>query len=589
MLDVVIIADFCGAFDGNENNRFQYIAGMLVKEGHNVEIVTSNFNHGAKRLFKPIVTEFKGITITMLPEKPYKKNISVKRFISHYFWGKNVYRYLNQRKKPDVVYCAIPTLKSASLAGKYCKKNGVKFIVDIQDLWPEAYKMAFNVPVLSSILFAPFKWIADSAYKKADEIVAVSQTYVDRAMKKNAKAGGHSVFLGTDLEQFDKNVSEVKLTEKQTGEIWLGYYGTRAKSSDLRIIFDAMRILNNRKLKFIIVSEELERKEFEEFSKGLDVLFVKESSCRCASQILSECDIIVDPIIYSSNQSTKEQSNLAIVGRPVINTCDNEECRSLVDRFQMGFNIANDNVKSFANSLSLLISDFDKATEMGNNSRKCKKYLLDRDYSIIETIDSNKETNEKGLLITLSNGQTYYKPIGDFWIGYCGSLSDSYDIKLAIDAIKMTNAPNIQFVCMGDGYLRNEFESYGKQNGINQLFTGKLEYPSMCQLLSCVDVVINPIKGASAASIINKHADYAACGKPVINTQQSVEYMRLLKDFNCGYSFKSNQVKDISNAISALSKNPTECAKLGANGRSLAVRFFDRTKIYQRIVSVVKK
>ena len=408
-LDVVIIADFCSNFDHKGNNRFIYLANLLIKDGHDVEIVTSNFSHGYKKPFNPIVKEHDGTSVTMLQEKPYKKNVSVKRFFSHYGWGKRVGKYLKERKKPDVVYCAMPTLKAAKEAGKYCKKNNIKFIIDIQDLWPEAYKMVFNIPIISSVIFLPFNYIANSAYRMADEIIAVSQTYVDRATRVNKKIKeGNAVFLGTDLTQFDKYVSEAKLVQK-------------------------------------------------------------------------------------------------------------------------------DNV----------------------------------------------------LQVILSNGQTYYKHKDEFWVGYCGSLSDSYDIKLVIDAIKMTNNPKIIFVCMGDGHLKEEFESYGRQNQISQIFTGKLEYPSMCQLLSCVDVVVNPIRGRSAASIINKHGDYAASGKPVINTQQSKEYIRLMQNYEFGFSFDSSQVEEISRTISFLSNNVEECLRLGENGRKCAKLFFDRANTYKRILNVV--
>lgn len=46
-------------------------------------------------------------------------------------------------------------------------------------------------------------------------------------------------------------------------------------------------------------------------------------------------------------------------------------------------------------------------------------------------------------------------------IVYCGSLDKSYDIKLVIDALALLEYPPL-FVVLGDGSLRNEFESYAK-------------------------------------------------------------------------------------------------------------------------------
>ena len=141
-MDIVIIANFCAALDKPTNSRFSYIADMFAKE-NDVELIGSAFSHGTK---KKRVCDFSRFPykVTLIEEPGYKKNISVQRFLSHRVWGRNVCEYVKGRKKPDVVYCAIPSLTAAALVGEYCNKNGIHFIVDIQDLWPEAFQMAVD-------------------------------------------------------------------------------------------------------------------------------------------------------------------------------------------------------------------------------------------------------------------------------------------------------------------------------------------------------------------------------------------------------------------------------------------------------------
>ena len=136
-----------------------------------------------------------------------------------------------------MIYCAVPSLTGPYLISRYCKKNKIKFIIDIQDLWPEAFKMVFDVPIIKDIIFKPFEIIANSIYRKADEIVAVSQTYIDRAMKVNKKLQqGCSVFLGTDLERYDENVKENKIINQQKNVIRIGYCGTLGTSYDIKCV-----------------------------------------------------------------------------------------------------------------------------------------------------------------------------------------------------------------------------------------------------------------------------------------------------------------------------------------------------------------
>ena len=47
MLDIIIIANFCGDFSNLGNGRFEYLANILSKE-HHVEIITGDFFHEKK-------------------------------------------------------------------------------------------------------------------------------------------------------------------------------------------------------------------------------------------------------------------------------------------------------------------------------------------------------------------------------------------------------------------------------------------------------------------------------------------------------------------------------------------------------------
>lgn len=128
--------------------------------------------------------------------------------------------------------------------------------------------MVFNIPLLSTLVFTPLKIIANKAYKQADEIIAVSDTYVNRAISVNRKCKtGHSVFLGTDLRTFDDNVKN-NLIIRKDNEIWLAYCGTLGSSYDLSIVFNAMRQINNINLKFIVMGDGPSRNEFEKKQKA---------------------------------------------------------------------------------------------------------------------------------------------------------------------------------------------------------------------------------------------------------------------------------------------------------------------------------
>lgn len=398
MKKVLMIANFARFPWEEGNGRFSYIINLLNHEKVEIEFITSSFFHGEKKQRNLNDERLKNLNYkaTLIKEPGYNKNVSLKRFYSHNVFAKNVKKYLKTIEKPDLIYTAVPSLDVAKVAAEYAQKNNVKLIVDIQDLWPEAFKMVLNIPIISDIIFFPMKLQADKIYKKANYILSVSETYVKRAMKVNKKYENKIVaYLGTDLDYFD------------------------------------------------------------------------------------EC---------------KENSKL----------------------------------------------------------------------------EKNKNI---------------------FEIAYLGTLGSSYDIKNVIDAIKILNdkgVNNLKFSLFGNGPLEDEFKNYAKEKNVNCDFTGRLDYETMVARLCCSDIAINPIRKGSAASIINKVGDYAAAGIPVINTQESEEYQKLVKDYNIGFNIENSKPKQMAERILKLYNDKTLREELGKNNRKLAEEKFDRRKSYLPIKKLIE-
>ncbi len=384
-MDIVILADFCGEFITDDiNMRFQYLANLLCKE-NTVELITSDFNHGKKTHFGSQIRTYE-YKVTMLHETGYPKNICLKRFYSHYIWARNLRKYLQDRKKPDVIYAAIPTLCAPYIAAKYCEKNGIRFVVDVQDLWPEAFQMVFNVPVLSNVVFAPFKFLANGAYKRADAICAVSDTYCERAKQVNKKVKDTTtVFLGTELASFDRYASENPILEKKENEIWLGYAGTLGTSYDIPLVFKALKKVNNPNLKFIVMGDGPMAATFKKQAEGLNVIFTGRLDYSQMCGVLVACDMVVNPINGKSVASIiNKHADYATCGKPVLNTQRSVEYRNLVNEYQMGFNC--ESAEEMAEKIKILIEDKPLRLEMGRNARTCAEERFDRKntYKLLE-------------------------------------------------------------------------------------------------------------------------------------------------------------------------------------------------------------
>ena len=104
-MDILILTNFTSTFSKTDNDRFLYLAKILAKENE-VEIVTSDFCHEKKEYRRKTESKW-SFKITFLHEAGYSKNVCFKRFYSHFIWGKSVKKYLDNRKKPDVIYLSL--------------------------------------------------------------------------------------------------------------------------------------------------------------------------------------------------------------------------------------------------------------------------------------------------------------------------------------------------------------------------------------------------------------------------------------------------------------------------------------------------
>lgn len=399
MKDILLITNYWHFKEEKASSRYYTLARMIVEAGMKLEVVTSSFYHGTKqhRQYSKKELATHPYKITLINEPGYSKNTSLRRLVSQWIFGRNVLKYIKKRRKPDIIYCVVPSLEVADLITRYANKNKIKIVLDIQDLWPEAFRMIVPIPIINNILFYPFKRKVDRIYSRADEIVAVSQTYVNRALKHNSRCTrGHCVYLGLELDEFDLYMNEANNIEKKPNQIWIAYVGTLGYSYDLISVIDALSLIQKK--------------------------------------------------------------------------------------------------------------------------------------------------------------------------GY----------------------RNIIFQVMGDGPRRGEFKRYAKRKGIKAVFTGKLNYPDMVKRLCRCDIAVNPIDKNSAASIINKHGDYAAAGIPVVNTQKSLEYRRLLELYKAGLNCNLGDTKDLANNLLFLIKSKEARLQMGKNHRRLAEERFNRNVTYRRIINILQ-
>ncbi len=201
-------------------------------------MVTADFNHGMKSYRKGKTCR----KVDYLHVPSYTKNLSIKRIFSHLVFARRLKYYLyHLAKKPDVIYCAMPTSSAAWVCGKFCRKNNIRFVIDVIDLWPDSLLPVKSVFKHLNFLLYPWKWLTIHAYKSADMIMGESCKYVEVAGKYNPEVPLLPVYLGIDCQQITRFLQQSQiLLHKPENEIWICYGGSLGNSYDFEILLQAV-------------------------------------------------------------------------------------------------------------------------------------------------------------------------------------------------------------------------------------------------------------------------------------------------------------------------------------------------------------
>lgn len=382
--DIMLIANYWHFESEKVSSRYRSFANIIC-ERYDLEVVTSTFCHlrKAQRDIFTLGIEELPYKMTLQYERGYKKNVCMQRIFSYKQFGRNVYSYLTKRKKPDLIIVSVPSLVVADCVTKYANKQNIPVILDIQDLWPEAFKMALDIPLVSDVLFYPMKKQAQRIYARANTIMAVSNTYAALGKKYNTSANNFSIYIGTDGELVNEQTKSVTV-EKNPEEFWVGYVGALGHSYDIKSVIDALKILKDlgyTKIVFKVMGEGVLREEFEKYATmiGAECEFTGLLEYGVMMKTLSLCDIAVNPIVGKSVSTIiNKVSDYAAAGVPVVNTQNSMEYRQLLQNYRAGISVENGNAKELANAIIILHDNEQIRTEMCENSRKMFEECFDR-------------------------------------------------------------------------------------------------------------------------------------------------------------------------------------------------------------------
>ena len=163
--------------------------------------------------------------------------------------------------KADVVLSTSPQFFNG-LAGYFVgKMRRIPWVLEIRDLWPESIVAVGAIK--SHTVIKMLEWVERFAYRKADRIVPVTDSFKAYMLEKGIEASKIAVVKnGVDLAQY-RPVDGAPVLAKElglTGKFVVSYFGTHGMAHHLETIFDAARRLSHSpNIVFLMVGDGAER------------------------------------------------------------------------------------------------------------------------------------------------------------------------------------------------------------------------------------------------------------------------------------------------------------------------------------------
>lgn len=382
----ILVSPFTN-INGDSNSRVLSVYKQITTKK---KVITTDYNHANKMYYEAGEANHQDQILLHVPS--YKKNISFKRIWSHLIFAYKLRSYLNTlEEKPKAIYCTMPTSSSAYVCANYCKKNGVKFVIDVIDLWPDSLLPLVKMKAFIKAMLYPWTYLTRYAYRHADVIMGESMAYANEAKIYNNRAPIFPVYLGVNVEL----VNQVKMRnpislEKPKDEVWIAYAGSLGTSYDFETLLNAVKSVHGRyKYKLWFIGDGISREEIELYIKGngLNAEITGFLPYEHLLGYLSYCDIAVN--IFRENTKvvySYKFNDYVAMDCFVLNSLEGETA-DLVNEYKIGrnFNYINQPLPIV---LEDTLSHWDEYSKWKDNAQRLVEEKLDKEkiYSIIKEI-----------------------------------------------------------------------------------------------------------------------------------------------------------------------------------------------------------
>ncbi len=374
--------------DDRQLIRYPYVAEELSKRGHKVILWTSTFSHITKKQRLPLTLNHKlSYKINRIHAPSYKSNTSLGRLWNHILFETRFYiNAIRSNEKPDLILASIPPLLAPWIAMRLARKWNAVGVLDIQDLWPEAFVSMFPRVARrwAHGFLLPFYCLRNNSVKHAAAVTGVSKTYAAAVAIAYSNTLPTAFPLGADISAYDLKPPQTStFPAKQTGERWFLRAGMVGHFCDNALIIKAAEQLklSHPGIKIVIAGSGSSFPEIKQYKNNLglfNLLCLERPSPEDMLFLHREADATLCLYKDSAPQSLVNKAFASMAaGKPIINSVSGEMAE-LVEQERIGINYKAGDTQAFIHAVTELATNDKRRHYLGRNARKLAEERYDK-------------------------------------------------------------------------------------------------------------------------------------------------------------------------------------------------------------------
>lgn len=352
--------------DNTRPMRSEGIANALLERGFNVTYISSNFRHSTKKyrtLASSTIQNEENLQTIYLKTKSYSRNISLKRFYSHFAYALELRKFLKLTKhKPDIIVSALPPIFLNFVLAKWSKENSIRYYIDIIDPWPDVFLkfVPKRIENFAKFIFSPYKFVLRNILKNSNGYLAISNEYISWANEIWPNSNSYCCYPAIDVLSYKTMIESFNIS-KSKNVLNVVYAGSLGASYDIPTILSAAESLNSKfpdKIKFHIAGAGQYQDEVERYEKNYQNLkFYGRLNYSDLLKLYAECHVGLSQYREGATQSvTYKLFDYLGAGLPILNSLQSE-MKTFIEEQQVGKNNLPGDYSALANNIIHLLEE----------------------------------------------------------------------------------------------------------------------------------------------------------------------------------------------------------------------------------------